>query len=75
MCEFCDLMPKEEWNSIIRSQTFGFFSDAAIEEAVRQANHNNDESYKQHLPKENVVDRVGAAGRGDGGKDDDTFQT
>ena len=42
MCEFCDLMPKEDKNStsslLINSQTFGFFSAAAIAEAVQQFN-------------------------------------
>ena len=71
MCEFCDLMPKEEWNSITRGQTFGYFSDAAIEEAVRQANHNSDETYKQHPPKEKVDNKVG----GTSGKVIDSFET
>ncbi len=39
MCTFCDLMPKEEGNdSTINHQVFGFFSPAAIEEAVQKHN-------------------------------------
>mmetsp|Transcript_2209 Transcript_2209/g.4572 ORF Transcript_2209/g.4572 Transcript_2209/m.4572 type:complete len:120 (-) Transcript_2209:122-481(-) len=42
MCEFCDLIPHEEGTeSSIKRETFGFFSAAAIEEVVRQANNNN----------------------------------
>jgi len=61
MCEFCHQMPIEQ--GIDNShQTFGFFSAAAIEEAVRQANNEKDES----------EDVDGVAG---GGKDDDSDGT
>jgi len=49
MCEFCHLMPNEgRSDSAINSQTFGFFSAAAIEEAVQLANQNQNEDDKQH---------------------------
>ena len=46
-------MPKEEGNDKnINSQVCGFFSAAAIEEAVQQhANYKKDEDHKQHASK------------------------
>ena len=42
-------MPNEgRTDSAINSQTFGFFSAAAIEEAVQLANQNQNEDDKQH---------------------------
>ena len=42
-------MPNEgRSDSTINSQTFGFFSAAAIEEAVQLANQNQNEDDKQH---------------------------
>ena len=42
-------MPNEgRSDSAINSQTFGFFSAAAIEEAVQLANQNQNEDDKQH---------------------------
>ena len=71
MCEFCNLMPNEKGSdNIINSQTFGFFSAAAIDEAVRQANSNSNEKDEgdEQYPSDDDDDD-------DGGKDDDSDGT
>ena len=65
MCEFCNLMPNEEGNdNIINSQTFGFFSAAAIEQAVQQAKKQHQKNEDNQQPTEE-----------DGVKDDDSDGT
>ena len=53
-------MPKEEGNDrIINSQIFGFFSAAAIEEAVQQhANYKKDEDHKQRAWQDSGGDKA-----------------
>ena len=68
MCEFCDLMPKEEGNdSTINHQVFGFFSPAAIEEAVQK---HNAAQKKQEKRNEDDKQRPSSKNGSDSRKDD-----
>jgi len=76
MCEFCNLMPNEKGSdNIINSQTFGFFSAAAIEEAVRQANHDNSNINSNDSNEKDEDDEQKPPSGDDGGEDDDSDGT
>jgi len=68
-------MPNEKGSdNIINSQTFGFFSAAAIEEAVRQANHDSNINSNDSNEKDEDDEQKPPSGD-DGGKDDDSDGT
>lgn len=71
MCEFCDLMPNEGSDGLINRQTFGFFSPAAIEEAVGKAHHERNKNINETetKPHEDDKPRPSKDGGGDNGEE------